>query len=283
MNENHPDQPAPSPSPDRPDQPERPDHRDPAAAPAPRRRRAGLITGCAVLLLALVGGTGYTVAVVRDADRSPGAPVWRMPEPAAAGQRQDAATGLKGMLLPYGTQEFVRGPDIGEFGTDAELSGAQATELRKQALRNLPLSQRRQLAKEIDKQQVKGMVMRSYLSNGDAAHDAYYADHAFTVEIVLARMGSSRTVRSVAGFQQQFFEALKVFRAGPRIEGHKNARCFLMPTDSKEKLDAMTCSAYEGDVMVSATMQAAKPLDTKGAAEMLRDQLDRIKEPGQAV
>ncbi|MEW2292230.1 hypothetical protein ABZ719_05905 [Streptomyces sp. NPDC006743] len=279
MNENQPNQ---SDQPDQSSVPAPAPASGPAPVPAPRRRRAGVITGCVVLLVALVGGTGYTVTTVRAADRDPGAPVWRLPK-SAAEQRPAPATGLKAMLLPYGTQEFVRGPDMGEFGNDAELSGAQATQLRKDALRNLPRSQRRQLAKEIDKQHVKGMVMRSYINDGAAVGVSSYAEKAYTVQIVLSRMGSSRTVRSIAGYQQQFFETLRIFRAGPKIEGHKNARCFLPPADSEEKLDAMICSGYEDDVLVSATMQAVKPLDTEDAARMFRKQLDRIKGSGQAV
>jgi hypothetical protein len=45
----------------------------------------------------------------------------------------------------------------------------------------------------------------------------------------------------------------------------------------------MLCSADEGDVLVSATMNAVKPLDTKAAARLLGAQLDRIEDPGKAI
>jgi hypothetical protein len=252
------------------------------ARPA-RRRRVGAIAGSAVLLLAVLGGAGYTVVTVQNADRDPGAPVWRLPEAKAEKKVHAEATGLKGMLLPFGTSGYGRGPDMGEFGSDAELSGGQATELRKESLRTLPRSQRLRLEKEIDKQHIQGMAMRSYLSSESATASTAYAEDAFTVEIVLSRMESRRTVRSIAAFQQEFLGAMKVFRVGPTIEGHKNARCFLPPTDRDEKIDLMVCSAYEGDVLVSATVSGAKPLDKKGAATLLRAQLDRIKDPGEAV
>ncbi|MBA4866739.1 hypothetical protein H1V43_36690 [Streptomyces sp. PSKA54] len=75
------------------------------------------------------------------------------------------------MLLPYGTDGYTRGPDIDEFGSDAELSGPQAAALRKESISDLPRSQRRQLEKEIDKLRIQGMAMRSCPST-DAASDS---------------------------------------------------------------------------------------------------------------
>ncbi|MGW5098490.1 hypothetical protein ACWEQ1_31585 [Streptomyces nodosus] len=252
-----------------------------AAVKPRRRRRIGLIAGCAVLFAALVGGTGFTVVTVRDADRDPGDPVWRLPAKASSEEKQPEDTGLKGMLLPFGASGYGRGPDLGRYGADAELSGAQATALRKESLRNLPRSQRRLMEKQIDKQHITGMAMRSYLSVEDPVNQD--TDDAFVMEIVLSRMENRGAVRSLTAVQQEFLSALDVFRTGPRIEGHKNARCFLPPKDSKEKLEYLFCSGYVGDVLVSATGYGLKPMDTKEAARFLRDQLDRIKDPGKAV
>ncbi|MFB7460204.1 MULTISPECIES: hypothetical protein [unclassified Streptomyces] len=254
---------------------------EPAVASS-RRRRAGLVAGCVVLLAALAGGIGFTAVTVRGADRDPGEPVWRLPHAVAEGE-QPEDTGLKAMLLPYGTNGYGRGPDLGAYGADAELSGAQAVALRKETLRNLPRSQRRLLEKQIDKQHITGMAMRSYLSVEDPGRLGADVDEAFAVEIVLSRMENRGTVRSIAVAQQEFLAAMKIFRAGPRIEGHRNARCFLPPADSGGKIDFVSCSAYEGDVLVSATAYGVKPLDKKGVARLLRDQLDRIKDPGKAV
>jgi hypothetical protein len=52
---------------------------------------------------------------------------------------------------------------------------------------------------------------------------------------------------------------------------------------SERALPVLICSAYEGDILVSATMDAVRPLDKKGAARLLRDQLDRTEDPGKAV
>lgn len=249
--------------------------------PAPKRPRdprrvAGLVAS-GVLAVAVLAAGAVTVVTVHDADRDPGAPVWSLPK-ADKETKAAAATGLQGMLLPYKADTYGRGPDMAEFGSDAALTGAQATLLRKESIKDLPRSQRRELERRIDRDPVKGMAMRSYVST-DTALGAPY-----TMEIVLARMGNQRTVRSMAGAQKELFDVLKVFRKGPEIEGYKNSTaCFLTPADKDVKLDTMFCSGYVGDILVTATATAAKPLDKQSAADMLRAQLDRIKEPGAAV
>lgn len=260
----------------------------PESEPAPalvkgrvRPARVALVAGTVVLALAVVGGVGWTVVTVQDADRDAGAPVWRFPK-ARDDDKAAAAKGLRGMLLPFGSSGYGRGPDIEEFGADAELSGRQAIALRKQALADLPRTQRLRLEKEIDKQHITGMVMRSYLSTENAANSSVYAAQAFTVGVTLSQMDRG-AVRDSANYQNEFLDALEVFRKGPEIKGHKNARCFLPPTDADEKLDAMYCSAYEGNVLITTTASGIKPLDTEAIALFLKEQLDRIREPGEAV
>jgi hypothetical protein len=237
-----------------------------------------------LLVAAVVGGAGYTVVTVQDADRDPGAPSWTFPVPAPDDTKTaKAPSGLAAMLVPYGTEGWSRGPDIGEFGSDASLSGPEATALRKEALRDLPRSQRRDLEKRIDKQHTKGIAMRSYLSTSSGFNSTLYANGAFTMSVELAQIEDKAAVKGMSTFQNEFFDALKIFRKGPEIKGYKNAKCFLPPKDKDEKLDMMVCSAYQGDVLVSATAFGAKPLNTKGVAMLLREQLDRIAEPGEAV
>ncbi|NMI59292.1 hypothetical protein FNV62_25175 [Streptomyces sp. RLB3-17] len=249
-----------------------------------RRGRIAAVAGSVLLVAAVLGGAGYTVVTVQDADRDPGAPSWTFPVPAPNDAKTaKTASGLAAMLVPYGTEGSSRGPDIGEFGSDASLSGPEATALRKEALRDLPRSQRRELEKRIDKQRTKGIAMRSYLSTSSGFSSTLYADSGFTMSIELAQIEDKAAVKGMSTFQNEFFDALKIFRKGPEIKGHKNAECFLPPKDKDEKLDMMVCSAYQGDVLVSATAYGAKPLNTKGVAMLLREQLDRIAEPGEAV
>ncbi|WP_327429806.1 hypothetical protein [Streptomyces sp. NBC_01236] len=262
---------------------------EPASEPAPakkpvRRGRIAAIAGSVLLVGAVIGGTGYTVVTVQDADRDAGAPVWKFPKAAKKDAKTaKAASGLAAMLVPYETDGWSRGPDIAEFGSDAALSGGEATALRKESISGLPRTQRRRIEKQIDKQHTKGMVMRSYLSTSNATDSTLYADSAFTVSIELMQMEDKTAIKNMSTFQNELLDTLDIFRAGPKIKGHKNAKCFLPPKDKEEKLDMMVCSAYEGDVLVSVTAEAAKPLNTKGVASLLREQLDRIVEPGEAV
>ncbi|MFD3380803.1 MULTISPECIES: hypothetical protein [unclassified Streptomyces] len=259
-----------------PAEPEAPDAKKPV-----RRGRIAALVGAGLLAPAVVAGTGYTVVTVNDADRDAGAPVWDFPGEKADDKQPAAATGLAGLLVPYGEDDWGRGPDLNEYGYDARLSGAEATALRKESLRGLPRSQRLRLEKEIDKQRVQGMAMRSYISTAGNS----YADSktAFAVSVVLSRMENKAAVRDIATFQNEFLDAMDVFRAGPGIKGHKNAKCFLQPRTTGEEIEAMFCSAYEGDVLVSATASGIRPLNTEGVALLLRTQLDRITDPGEAI
>ncbi|SEE95102.1 hypothetical protein [Streptomyces sp. Ag109_O5-10] len=247
-------------------------------APAPRpRRRIGLFITAGVLAAAVVAGVAGTVVTVRAADRDPGAPHWSLPEQ-SKGAAATAQTGLQGMLLPYDDERYGRGPDLPGFGSDVRLTGAQATALRKESIKDLPRSQRQQLDRQIDRNPVKGMVMRSYV------YTAGNEDDDYTMDVQLAQMENRATVRTIANAERELFDSLAIFRKGPQIAGYKNSTsCFLPPAESGEKLDSMLCYGYVGDVLVTATATAAKPLDTKSAADMLHAQLERIKDPGAAV
>ncbi|MFI0963831.1 hypothetical protein ACH4S8_20810 [Streptomyces sp. NPDC021080] len=252
------------------------------AAPAKRRVRRGrvaAVAGAVLLAGAVVAGSAYTVVTVQDADRDAGAPSWKFPKATSeeAGKTK-AASSLAAMLVPYDDSRH-RGPDIARFGSDAALSGSEATALRKESVRDLPRSQRRRIEERIDKQHTKGMAMRSYLYSGSTLAD----DGIFTVSIELVQIQDKQAVRNMSTFQNGLFDAIDIFRAGPKIEGHKNAKCFLPPKEKEEKLDMMICSAYQGDVLVDVVAYAAKPMNTKGVARLLREQLDRIQEPGEAV
>jgi hypothetical protein len=247
-----------------------------------RRGRVAAVIGSVVLAGAVVAGVACTVVTVEGADVDAGAPVWKFPEERAGKEKAAPAKGLSAMLVPYGADGWSRGPDIGEYGADAKLSGAQATALRKESLSGLPRSRRKALEKQIDKQRLTGVAMRSYVSTDELS--SVYTDRASTVTISLVQLDNKAAVRSITRFQNGFYDALGDFlREGPRIEGHKDARCFLAPEDKDEKLDSMYCSARQGNVLVSLTADSAKPMQQHGVAMLLREQLDRIAEPGESV
>ncbi|MGY1498958.1 hypothetical protein ACW4TU_20570 [Streptomyces sp. QTS52] len=254
--------------------------------------RFAAVAGSVVLAGALVAGVVHTVATVRAADRDAGAPTWKFPK-GEAEKKATAKPGLAGMLVPYGNGDgsgstggsdegaWVRGPDVVPFGSDVELGGAQATDLRKESLRGLPRAQRKELEGMIDRQRIKGLVARSYLS--DLSYARVHTASVSSVTVVLVRMDRS-AVRDSSTFQNRFLDASGLFRKGVKIKGHDNARCFQPLKGGDEvQLDRMVCSAYVGDVLVAVTAYGARPLDTEGITTMVRAQLDRIVEPGEAV
>ncbi|MDV9169890.1 hypothetical protein R6V09_07025 [Streptomyces sp. W16] len=247
-------------------------------ADAPKRRvrrgRIAAVVGCALLAVAVVGGVGYTVVTVNGADRDAGAPVWRFPE-SVAEQRAASAKGLAAMLRPY-DYDYVRGPDIAEFGADAQLTGREATALRKQEISGLPRSQRLLLEKQIDREQLKGIAMRSYVRNPADVADVY------SVEVQLAQM-DEKAARNLVTYENELLNTVDAFRKGPTVPGHKEARCFLPKQVSGEKLDEMLCFADVGDVLITLDASGTKSMDTKGIATFLREQLERIKTTGEAV
>ncbi|MGJ3560127.1 hypothetical protein ACR6C2_22125 [Streptomyces sp. INA 01156] len=83
------------------------------------------MAGSVLLAAAVLGGAGYTVVTVENADRDPGAPTWDIDEAEAADGKKAAPTGLAAMLVPYGGKGYERGPDLGTFGADAVLSGSR--------------------------------------------------------------------------------------------------------------------------------------------------------------
>ncbi|MBJ7905933.1 hypothetical protein IF655_21830 [Streptomyces sp. DSM 110735] len=245
--------------------------------PAPegsRPRRRARVLGAAALALVTLAGVTVTAVVVGGADREAGKPVWKLPR-AVKEKAAPEPGGLRGMLLPYG-ETYGRGPDMDEFGSDVELSGRQAEELRKQPYQDLPRSERRLIEKQYEKDPLKGMAMRTYVGGADPEG----GDSVFTVQVVLTQRAHPGSSRSVAALR----EGLKFLRKGPGLKGHeRDAACFLPPAGLHEDIDSMLCFGHIGDVDVAAWAHGAAPLDRKAAAEMIRAQFDRIKDPGEAV
>ncbi|MGA5039546.1 hypothetical protein ACPCA8_21120 [Streptomyces capoamus] len=252
-------------------------------APHGRRRRIARGAGGAALALAVVAGVSCTAVAVHEADHTPGVATWRLPEASPGAPDGSRSGGLHAMLLPYGDR-YGRGPDLNEFGSDTELTGRQATALRKRSLANLPRSQRRALERQIDRYPVRGIALRSFISTARPPGSAQAASsgRVFTLQILLTRMADRHTARATAAYQRQLLGALDL-RKGPAVEGHEDATCVLPPARPGGKLGMMLCSGYVGDVLVTANATSGRPLDQQGVARMVAAQLDRIEDPGKAV
>ncbi|MFL4905289.1 hypothetical protein ACJ6WF_19395 [Streptomyces sp. MMS24-I2-30] len=252
-----------------------------------RPRRIAAIAASALLVCAVLGGVGYTAVTVQDADRDAGKPTWTFPptgDDAKGDQQKDreakkSASGLSGMFVPFSSYGYTEGPDLGKFGVDAEFNGAQATDLRKQSLKGLPSSSRREMEKLVDEQHIQGMAMRSYLIPAGT----FSNDNSVTLSVTLLRLKNSSAVRRMSTSLNTFIDSADLLRKGPEIKGHKGTRCYLTPKGKSDELGTAFCAGYVGDVLVTVTADGPEPIDAGLPTQFFTEQLDRIDDPGMAV
>ncbi|MFD9542680.1 hypothetical protein [Streptomyces sp. NPDC060022] len=251
-------------------------------APArPGKVRRILLTALpAVLVIGAVGGAAaYTTITVDGADRSVETTVWDvadhgpLKDPAAGTDRGRADTELGKLMLPV-PAGYRLGPDVEDLGNDGEVSGKEAAAAMKQSNRGLAGKQRREFDKRVDKLRVQGFAARSYVSESN--------DLVVTTQIM--RMKDKKAVRDLYTFKRELFDAIGIFRDGPKITGQtRKATCFLTPKDSKDKLENMVCMAYDGELGISVSAAGIKPFDKAAVAELLKDQLEHITSPGEYI
>ncbi|MET9731429.1 hypothetical protein ABZZ79_12455 [Streptomyces sp. NPDC006458] len=258
-----------------------------------RRRRAAVVAACALTAAAVLAGVGATAVTVRDADRSAGAPTWKFPKPRYSedttdgkadeerpdGEQARAAASLTALLVPYDAEGYVQGPDIEELGSEAELTGDEATARLGVFLEGLPRSARRDMERMIEKRDIRAKAMRSYASQDTAR---FARQGVFTVSVELTQLGNRtavrgylEAVRSLAGLEE--------VDEGPEIKGYKDAECLRGPLDEDEELEMLFCAATVGDIVVAITTQGADPLDDDEVTRFVRTQLDRIDAPGKTI
>ncbi|MFE2542996.1 hypothetical protein [Actinacidiphila glaucinigra] len=251
-----------------------------APAPAPRRGRRGLALGIAAALVAVVAGGGIGFAVLqhqKDDGKQTSHQTWKAPEPKKTGEYGTQSGGshygtLGKLLLPV-PDTYMPGPDVGEFGNDAEFTGKEAVAVFEGDLAGLPKKQRDRLHKTVAGLHIQGVGLRTYREAMGAA--------VFETQIV--QMKNKRAARAGTEFFTEFTKALGVFRNGPRIEGHDKARCVLPPKKPGAKLDTMICEATEGDLTIRMSVSGTSPLEKDDAADLFKQQLDRVQDPGEAA
>ncbi|MFI1097748.1 hypothetical protein [Streptomyces sp. NPDC020917] len=256
---------------------------DTTEVPVPRgRRRIALFTAAALVAVAAAGGVGYAVLHHGGPDgvragHTAAATPWPEPTPSATkafGARSGGSHygSLSLLLLPV-PDGYRLGPDVQAFGNDAVLDAHQAQDLVKGDVTSLPAKERKAVQSGVDGLRIEGAGLRTYTQH----------DERLVVQMAIVQMRNKDAARSVTTFFTQFTRAMGVFRTGPRIAGHPQATCVLPPKKSGAQLDAMFCQATEGDLMVKMTVNGTLPLDKAAAADLLRRQLDRVRDPGQAV
>jgi hypothetical protein len=277
MNRPGPSEPAPLPEPA--DAPEAPGAQAPAAGPG-RARRIVLAALPFVLVLGAVGGAAtYTKVTVDGADRSVETTAWKVSDrepgkdPARDTSRGRADTALSKLMLPV-PDGYRLGPDDGEHGNDDEVDGERAVAAMKESNRGLAGKERRAYDKQIDKLRVQGIAFRSYATQEDDLE----------VHAAIVRMKDKEAVRDFYTFQTGLFDALGIFREGPKVKGHtRKAACYLQPEDGDSEIEDMVCAAYDGELSISYSASGIKPVDKAAVAELLKDQLDHITSPGEYI
>ncbi|MFD9030445.1 hypothetical protein ACFVZW_04650 [Streptomyces sp. NPDC059567] len=240
----------------------------------------------AVLVLGAVGGgVTYTRVTVDSADRTAPTVVWEQPDlskmpkdPALDVARGKSATPLGKLLLPV-PSAYELGPDIELYGNDGELGAKEAVALLKQDGKGLSGKKRRDYEKRVDRLGVQGIAVRSFA----------WPEQGLVVDMHLTRMKDKKRIRDMFELRKEL-SGLLGFPKGPKIGGHANSACFMVPEnkdlDKKEKavqLEGMLCAAYDSEVFVTVTAAGAKPFERSAVAELVKKQLDHIKSPGEYV
>ncbi|MET7622695.1 hypothetical protein [Streptomyces sp. NPDC005408] len=249
----------------------------------------------AVLVLGSVGGAAaYTAVTVDGADRTVPTTLWAKPakepakDPAAEAWRGRASTPLSKLLLPV-PDGYRLGPDVDEYGNDAELSAKQATALMKEWGRGLSGEERRDYERQLNKLGLQGIAIRSYATEFAARGGVYEDDVIVTVQIV--RMKNKAQVREAFGLQTELGGLLDLPK-GPKIKGHGNSPCFFAPEvkgdragedEDEKEIDRMECFAYDSELLVSIGAEGVAPIDEGAVADLVQEQLDRIASPGEYV
>ncbi|MET9530833.1 hypothetical protein ABZY02_09695 [Streptomyces sp. NPDC006649] len=252
------------------------------ARPSWRASRAVRIAAAvlpAVLVLgAAAGGIAYVSVTAAHAATKAPTPLWgkdaqprgKDPVTGLAGGRQD--TELSKLLLPV-PGLYRLGPDVGEYGNDAELTAQQAEAVIKTSGNGLSGTRRAEWNRKVEGWGVRGMGMRSYASD----------DNGLVVEVQLARIRDTKAVRDQFTARVALLKLLGA-SPGPKVEGHRSRTgCFLLPREPKSGIRTMNCFGYRGDVLVTSSATFTKAFHKDDAVALLGHQLDYLKTPGEPV
>ncbi|MCX5198770.1 hypothetical protein OOK31_33630 [Streptomyces sp. NBC_00249] len=257
---------------------------DATDAPAPARRRGKplALAAAAVAVVLLSGGAVAAYAALDGADRSAPTAYW-----APAGQQAPdpdepanvPLNNLSGKLLPRPAPGFGPGPDMDANGNDFFISGEQAVEGFKRAREGLSSSERKKRDDMLADLKLKGLAGRTW-QRADRDHDPLVLE----IQVMQA---DPRAVQTFSDVTKKLMAALGDARDAPKVNGFPDARCALIPVGEPQRdgeIDSLSCVSVEGDVMVSFRAYGPKKHFPKSeAAGFFKDQLTRLKSPGESV
>ncbi|MFJ5882969.1 hypothetical protein [Kitasatospora cineracea] len=271
-----PDRQSTAPQPVAPDPAPQPTAQDQAPAPAPARARRRAPRAVAAVAAAVLLGVGIGEVVIRvhygdepaapAAAAAPAAPAPSASTPAPWGAKPDGSHvgSLRDLLLPV-PDGYRLGPDYKSLGNDGEFVGADLDRAQEEMLSEVPEKYRGRLKDALSTLHFTGAGVRSLTR----------FDNRLTAALKLTRFD-----QQAVSEQNALFGALvddsDLFRRGPDVPGHPDARCVLPTLRAGDQLDYVTCYSAVGDLVVQLRAEGVAPIDQNKVVDLFRRQLDRL-------
>jgi hypothetical protein len=201
-----------------------------------------------------------------DAAASAQAKLAILQAPITAGVRSDGSHygSLFAYLLPL-PDGYTLGPDIGTIGDNDFISAAQVNAQLQAELLKLPKSDMSSSKGTLADLHLQGIAVRTMVSSSGSEEIDF--------ELMQLDPKLASADQTMLG---SFVDGLG-FRQGASVPGYSSAKCVLPPGYGSDKVDEMYCVASYGDVEVMIEVSGTAPLDQNSAAQMLAQQLDRLK------
>ncbi|MGF1431435.1 hypothetical protein [Kitasatospora sp. LaBMicrA B282] len=246
----------------------------------PARRVAIAAGATAAALLAGVGlGLGILHRSAPTPPRAAPAPTSApIPAPTSAATAGRPAFGvgpdgvhfgsLRDLLLPV-PAGFTLGPDDAGQGDDTELTADQLGNHLDELVKELPEGQRAAVKSALQAAGDRAAGVRSYRTDDGRLAATLWLDQLAQPS---TQAGAALTGAPAAD--------PGLFRDGPLVPDHPEARCFQPQLDPAAPLDGLQCTAQAGDLLVTMHVEGVAPLPLGEAVALFHEQLRRLALPG---
>ncbi|MFE6907474.1 hypothetical protein [Streptomyces erythrochromogenes] len=250
---------------------------EPVSARRANRRTTRLVAA-AVGAALLAGGGLWAADSLGKADRTAPTRYW-LAEDAPTAEPGEVPSvppnELQGKLLPL-PKDYWLGPDIDDEGNNYFISGERALQIAKEDRTGLSGDERAERDKALAGLKLKGVAGRSYARRHGAG--------ASVVEIQLTQ-ADPQQLAQFGEFARKILSLVDTDGKAPKVDGFPDAKCVLNPLvrEKDEKIDTLDCLAVQGDVLVSFRVYGSGDFLPDDAAALFKEQLDRLKSPGESV
>jgi hypothetical protein len=229
----------------------------------------------ALAALAVGAGIGAYVVHNRQGDRdsqiaaikaADAAQIAKLDTPVTAGARSDGSHygSLFAYLLPT-PAGWSLGGDVGSDGNNTYLTQSQINARVQSELLQVPKSDLGSTESTLTDLHMQAIAVRSMLK----------PDYTEQLSFELLQLDPEQATadqKSLGVLVDGFG-----FRQGASVPGYPNVSCVLPPGLGSDKLDSMLCVGSYGDVEVILQVDGTAPLDQNTAAQMMAQQLNRLK------